>query len=57
MKPKLIIQLSDGQKFDWFSLSRKQRRDFMKKVPGLKSKIDAALAELDAEKDKNGAEF
>jgi hypothetical protein len=57
MKPQLIIKLSSGVQFDWFSISRKQRREFMKKVPGLKAKIDAALAELDAEKDKNGAEF
>lgn len=56
-KNKLIIKFGEDKSFDWFTLTRKQRREFLKKVPGLKQKIDAALAEIEAEKDKNNAEF
>ena len=57
MKQKLIIKLSDGTEVDWFTISRKERRNIMKKIPGLKTKIDSAIAEIEAEKDKPGAEF
>ncbi len=52
MKRELIIKLSSGQSLDWFSLSRKKRREILSRNPSLKKKIEAALAEADAEQEK-----
>lgn len=56
-KDSIIIKLSTGEELDFYSLSRKDRKNLIKKFPQLKTKIEAAKAELLAEKDKNGADF
>ena len=56
-KTQVIIKFKDGSQFDINSMSRRDKRLLFKKHPELKLKIDAALAEIEAEKDKNGAEF
>lgn len=56
-KVQIIIKFKDGGEFDVNSLSRRDRRLLFAKHPELKIKIDAALAEAEAEKDKNGSDF